>query len=218
MHWSKDPKQREEVLKKISNKLKGRTSPRKGIVMSEKQKKKISKSKIGKPNFKKRAKINKALVCKLYKAGDSSPVLAKKFGVASITIRRILEEHGIKIRSYREMTLNAIKQGRNSNSELQRKTASKLWTGKGNPRYRHGKNNGYKMIKVDNKWIPEHRYIMEEHLGRKLEKNEVVHHMNFDRHDNRIENLEVMTIAEHISLHRKIDGLNPMKCKLLSIS
>ena len=37
-----------------------------------------------------------------------------------------------------------------------------------------------------------HRHIMEEHLGRLLETNEHVYHLNGDSKDNRIENLIVI--------------------------
>lgn len=48
-----------------------------------------------------------------------------------------------------------------------------------------------------NQGQPEHRYIMEQHLGRKLEKDEVVHHINAVKTDNRVENLMVIKQNQH---------------------
>ena len=47
----------------------------------------------------------------------------------------------------------------------------------------------------------EHRIVMEQMLGRKLSPDEVVHHVNNDKKDNRPENLQVMTRGEHFKHH-----------------
>ena len=61
----------------------------------------------------------------------------------------------------------------------------------------------YKCLKISGKRIDEHRKIMSDFLGRKLKRNEVVHHINGDKKDNRIENLVVLSISEHSRLHNK---------------
>lgn len=53
--------------------------------------------------------------------------------------------------------------------------------------------------------IKEHRWIMEKYIGRFLNENEVVHHINDNPHDNRIENLQLMLLEDHISYHRNKD-------------
>lgn len=44
---------------------------------------------------------------------------------------------------------------------------------------------------------------MEYYLGRKLHKNEVVHHIDGNGLNNRLSNLQVMFRAEHLKLHQK---------------
>jgi hypothetical protein len=46
-------------------------------------------------------------------------------------------------------------------------------------------------------WILEHRLVMSQELGRPLMPHEEIHHKNADRADNRKENLEVLSRAEH---------------------
>lgn len=50
-------------------------------------------------------------------------------------------------------------------------------------------------------YVAEHRYVMENQIGRYLEKDEVVHHINENKLDNNIENLQLMTRNEHSRLH-----------------
>jgi hypothetical protein len=51
--------------------------------------------------------------------------------------------------------------------------------------------NGYFEIRVDGRTIFQHRYVVEQHLGRPLLPEENIHHKNGVRHDNRLENLEL---------------------------
>ena len=57
---------------------------------------------------------------------------------------------------------------------------------------------------INNKYggILEHRYLMEQKIGRKLFAYEEIHHINGIRNDNRLKNLKLVTESEHKKIHK----------------
>ena len=108
------------------------------------------------------------------------------------------------------------------------KTMKGRYTGKNNPMYgvhRFGKDSanwkggrkahvdGYVLIyspdhpnRMKNNYMFEHRLVMEKQQGRYLNNNEVAHHINGIKDDNRTKNLQLMTKSDHKSLRK-------LKCK-----
>jgi hypothetical protein len=56
-----------------------------------------------------------------------------------------------------------------------------------------GPGSGYRVVTVNGQSMLEHRFVMEQQLGRPLWPDENVHHRNGIRHDNRPANLELWT-------------------------
>lgn len=49
--------------------------------------------------------------------------------------------------------------------------------------------------------IPKHRYVMEQFLGRKLLSTEIVHHIDGNKLNNDIQNLQLLSVKQHSKIH-----------------
>jgi len=86
-----------------------------------------------------------------------------------------------------------------------------------NPMWNGGEtitDRGYRKVKMpdssmaDSKgYVFEHRKVMAEYLGRDLEKNEVVHHIDMDTLNNDINNLMLFdSVGDHTRHHHQLKG------------
>lgn len=60
----------------------------------------------------------------------------------------------------------------------------------------------YKAVKVNGVKVDQHRQVVEGLLGRRLRKDELVHHIDGDYRNNDPSNLVVVTYQEHYELHK----------------
>ncbi len=77
---------------------------------------------------------------------------------------------------------------------------------------------GYAFIKLcDGSWQRYHRYLMEKRLKRKLRRSEIVHHIDGNKLNNRLRNLEITDRSRHAAHHitgRKVSAKTRLLMKL----
>ena len=151
--------------------------------------------------------------------------VAKDFGISVGTVFNYLKKYGIETRPrMTEKTKSKISQSligkpsKNKGRVFSNKTKIKMSIAKKGKFKKPSKYGGHVKFRKDgyvcvfcpdhpmatkDGYVMEHILVMEEKIGRYITRDEVVHHKNHIRNDNRIENLELMTFSEHMSLHMK---------------
>lgn len=115
--------------------------------------------------------------------------IARELGFKPVVVRRYFKKYGIPFKPTNE-------------AKGSKGTKNGKWNG---GRHIH---NGYIEVyapdhpnKNKRNCVYEHQFVMEKHIGRYLEKGEVVHHKDLCKTNNNIENLQLMTVSEHTRLH-----------------
>lgn len=137
-------------------------------------------------------------VREMYESGMSQVEIGECLGVSQKVVWRFMKNNGIKART----------------------AAKRNQYGENNDSWRGGKivdEAGYTLIQCKGHpraskcgaYVMEHILVAEKTIGRYLADNEVVHHINGRKWDNRPENLAVMTKSEHVKLHWMIRRYKP---------
>nr|DAP58086.1 MAG TPA: homing endonuclease [Caudoviricetes sp.] len=167
--------------------------------MSESAKRRCADPKWIEAQYAKGTKLDAEKVKNLYESGMTQVEVAGILGVSQKVVFKFMKRNNIPAR----------------------KSAKRDQNGAKNSYWRGGKTRdefGYIMVQCKEHpraskcggYVPEHILVAEKKIGRYLTENEVVHHINGVKWDNRPENLAVMTKSEHTKLHWMIRKYNPI--------
>lgn len=163
-----------------------------------------------------------------YEKTHSVRKTAENFGMSHTTMSRILKNCGIEVLTRSAAIKYVWKNNKHPRlgmkgekcsvyghkmSEETRTKMLTIWKALGDKKrlYRKKHSDGYILIYMPEHpcadatgYVLEHRAIMEHSLGRILSSKEYVHHINGNKEDNRLENLELTNIREHARMHMEM--------------
>lgn len=129
---------------------------------------------------------NKKWLLEKYKKENLSiSEIAKKCNVSFMTIARWLNRFGIREIKSRGIARRGSAAGYWKGGRYKDRASGYVWVY--NPEHPFCTKKGYTL---------EHRMAMEKFIGRHLRPNEIIHHKNKIKDDNRIDNLEIIVLGE----------------------
>lgn len=124
-----------------------------------------------------------------YKTGKTLKELGDKVNVSRKTIARHFLKKGFALRTKKESFSFQNRFGENNN----------YWKGG-----KHNKGNGYIEIIVEGKKWYEHQYVYcQFHKIEKIPEGYRIHHIDKNKSNNKIENLQLLTHQQHMLLHKQ---------------
>jgi len=149
-----------------------------------------------------------------YRSGMSLPTVAGRYGISTSAARYHVKKAGA-LRSRADAVRLAASQGKHGSGLRGRKRSfstehraaisahRKAW-GEANAAGLSIKPNGYvEYTRGPHKGRAVHVVSMEQRIGRRLNPDEIVHHIDGDRANNHDNNLALMTRSAHTRLHRR---------------